>query len=324
MRLGKFITSILFVFAGFNAFAGDLSLCEVTDFAYYPESDYKSGGTHYAPFTGIYDGVELRTTFYADYKISTPLGEHWLVKDSNVVLEGGFEFSPISIRPMISASFTPVPFLVFSAGGSLGTGWNMLGWNGMAEFTEGNAAEDADYEGLTPFAHWYYDFWGKGTFMFDTGAIWKGDWHHIVMAASYKALYQGLTGVENEQIWAWMNAVNNVNGWQYFANFVLAYQMPLHLYRAGFMCDLNGYFRSGDYGRISDSFNGDYMTIKLSPFMQFNFGERDSLYTLFTFAKRRSFAESHDDAIEEPYLEYDGDEWLFYRIALSWTHYFKK
>lgn len=321
----RFFTVLMFLFIlCVPAFSNSWTFSETTDFAYYPKSDYKSGGTHYAPFSGIFNGVELRTTFHADYKIDTPLGQHWLVKNANLVLGTGIEITPITINPLASISFTPVPFLAFSAGGTIGTGWNMFGLKGMAKLKDGNAASQADYENLTTFVNWYYDFWFKGTFMFDTGAIWQGDWTHVVMMASYQPIYKGILGIENEQIWAWKNSVNNVNGWQYNVNFILAYQMPLILYRAGFLCDLNGYYRKGDYGRISDSFNGDYMSVKISPFVQLKFSEKDSLSALFSFATRRSFREDHDDAIEEPYLEYTGHEWFFYRIACSWTHVFKK
>ena len=96
-----------------------------TDFAYYPKSDAIPGGTHFAPITGIYSGVEARTTLKASYKLGTPLGENWLVKDANVAFSGGLELSPVSIRPKLSIDFTPVPFLIFSAGTSIGWGWNI-------------------------------------------------------------------------------------------------------------------------------------------------------------------------------------------------------
>lgn len=93
-----------------------------TDFAFYPKSDYISGGTHFAPITGPYSGVEGRVTGSAAYKINTPLGDNWLLNSANLVLKGNLELTPVSIRPGITATFTPLPFLVFSAGANAGTG----------------------------------------------------------------------------------------------------------------------------------------------------------------------------------------------------------
>ena len=86
------------------------------------------------------------------------------------------------------------------------------------------------------------------------------------------------------------------------------------------MCDIDGHYKSSDYGSLSDSYNGDFINYKLSPFVQLNFGEKDSLYCLLSFENRRSFEENHDSEIEETYLTYSGNEWHFYRLALSWTH----
>lgn len=303
-----------------NSEKSDWSLYLTTDFAYYPESDYVSGGDHFAPVTGFCSGVELRTTFNADYKFLTPLGKSWLVKDAFCVFGSAFEISPISIRPKISFSFTPFPFLVLSSGASLGTGWNMFTWKGLAELDEEKSREDAEYDNLQTFVNYYYDFWLSGTFQFDTGALFSGDWTHVLLLASYKSIYKGITGIENKKIWSWMNSGNNANGLQYEASFVIAYQMPLLLYRVGFMCDIDGHYKSSDYGSLSDSYNGDFINYKLSPFVQLNFGEKDSLYCLLSFENRRSFEENHDSEIEETYLTYSGNEWHFYRLALSWTH----
>ena len=86
-----------------------------TDFAYYPKSDYVTGGNHFAPLTGPYSGIEGRTTGSVTYTLDTPLGEHWLVSSANVGLTGNFELSPVSIKPGFEVSFTPLPFLVFAA-----------------------------------------------------------------------------------------------------------------------------------------------------------------------------------------------------------------
>lgn len=297
---------------------GKLSSSLTTDFAYYPKSDYITGKTHFAPLTGVYSGVELRTTYDLSYKIPTPLGESWLVKDANVVLSSDFEVSPVSFCPKISVSFTPFPFLVFSAGGAFGWGWNVIGLEGLCYFDD----KEVTYKPLNTFKNFYYSAWGKGTFQFDTGALIPGDWTHVVMQASYKLNYEGIANLDKGTIYEWQASKNKANGLKFYSTLILAYQMPLVLYRAGIKTDLSGNLTSGAYGKYSDSYKGDFVPVDISPFVQFNFGSKDSLYVLAAFSSRRSYKESHTTSIQEPLLTTVGREWYFYRVALSWEHKF--
>lgn len=101
---------------------------EQTAAAYYFKSDYVSGGDHFAPITGLFNSFEFKTTFNAECKIPAPLGKHFLLKDSNVRIKTAFELCPVTVRPLVSVSFTPLPFFVFSTGASIGTGWSALGF----------------------------------------------------------------------------------------------------------------------------------------------------------------------------------------------------
>ena len=126
MKIRKIITTVLaaFLFTGF-VFAQEESPWKftiVTDFAYYPKSDFISGGNHFAPLTGAYSGLEGRVTANAKYTIPTPLGDHWLLNSATLDLTGKFELSPVSIKPAFDITWTPLPFIVFSAGAQVGTG----------------------------------------------------------------------------------------------------------------------------------------------------------------------------------------------------------
>ena len=294
-----------------------LSFRLVTDFAYYPESAYVAGGDHFAPITGPFSGIEARVTGWADYEIATPLGQHWLVKDANVKFSGGIELSPVTVISMLQCNFTPLPFLVFGAGASFGAGWNIGPFGGLRILDQ----EKVEYKDYNTFKNNFYDFWLQGTFQFDTGAIWKGDWTHVVMVASYKAFYEGLTFTSNDEIWQWRTTMNKANGWQWAAEGILAYQMPLVLKRAGLIADFTGHYDSADYANFPE-WGGDFTTIDIMPFTQFQFGKKDSLLALLYFRARHSFVQEHEEEIEEPFLTHSGNEWFFRRIALSWTHSF--
>ena len=322
---------------------------EQTAAAYYFKSDYVSGGDHFAPITGLFNSFEFKTTFNAECKIPAPLGKHFLLKDSNVRIKTAFELCPVTVRPLVSVSFTPLPFFVFSTGASIGTGWSALGFKGLSIFDEDtfysnkirNLVSDLfsnpiaflprykkeykdfiEYENLTPFGNYYYDFWFSGLFQFDTGAIFPGDWTHAVMQASYTVSYVGVTGVDDGKIWLWQLVGNNCNGWRYTANFVLGYQMPLPLSMIAVNTDVYALFNSDDYGIYSSSYNGDFTNVTISPMLKFDFSKKDSLFVLFEFKKRRSFEEEHSESKEEIFLTYSGAEWFFNRIAFSWTHIF--
>ena len=297
---------------------------EQTAGAYYFKSDYVSGGDHFAPITGLFNSFELKTTFNAECSIPAPLGKHFLLKDSNVRIKTAFELCPVTVRPLVSVSFTPLPFLVFSTGASIGTGWSAFRFKGLCKLDENGkiSKKSIEYENLTPFGNYYYDFWFSGLFQFDTGAIFPGDWTHAVMQASYTVSYVGVTGVDDGKIWLWQLVGNNCNGWRYTANFVLGYQMPLPLSMIAVNTDVYALFNSDDYGIYSSSYNGDFTNVTISPMLKFDFSKKDSLFVLFEFKKRRSFEEEHSESKEEIFLTYSGAEWFFNRIAFSWTHVF--
>ena len=187
----------------------------------------------------------------------------------------------------------------------------MAGWNPGVE---------SHYASITPFTAWYYHLWAQGTFQFDTGALIPGDWTHVVMMASYKAEYAGLSDRGSQDLWLWQTSGNQVNGWKYYSNAILAYQMPLMLKRAGVMAEVQGYYSSNAYE--NPSYDGDFMRIDISPLLQFQFGEKDSLAVLFNFARRRGYSSEYSEGWEETFLTTISSEWYFNRIALSWTHNF--
>lgn len=303
-------------------FAGEFSYSLTTAAADYLEREIEPGEDHFASVAGPFNGAKAATTFNAKYTIPTPLGTHWLVKDATVDLTGSFELSPLSIRPQLKAEFTPVPFLVFSAGGSIGTGWNPLGFDGMSIYN----FKKQEYEALTPFAHYYYDFWASATFQFDTGALIEGDWTHVVMLATYQWIYKGITGVDDGDIWEWQVIPGEANGWQYYFTGVLGYKMPLTLQMVGFMAELYGHFDRSDFDKgirkTGKTFDGEFMWIDLSLLLDFKLNDKNGLKTLFTIEGDRSFATPHEKSDEEPLLLKTGREWSFYRIALIWEHKF--
>ena len=323
MNLKKIFTTIAicFCFATF-VFAQEVKVVSpwnfsiTTDFAYYPKSDYIAGNTHFAPLTGAYSGLEGRVTGSATYSIPTPLGEHWLLNSATLDLTGELEISPVSIKPAVEIKWTPLPFIVFSAGGQAGTGWNLAGLQGMAELAE----DGQSYEDLKPFSTYFVKWFVQGTFQFDTGAIIAGDWTHFQIMYTYQVYNEMLTGVKNQAVWDWQCTGNKVNGLQNYQNLVLAYQMPLFVSRVGCLFESSGHYKNDAYS--NSSYNSAFKSISISPMAQLKFSEQSILTVLAGFSSRRSFTTSHKESIEETALTYCGYEWFFNRIALSWTYTF--
>ena len=285
------------------------------DGAYYLKSDYQKGDDHFAKTTGAFDGILAKATWKTTYTIPTPLGEGELLSSANLNLNGGLEISPLSIRPIASIAFSPLPFLVFEAGSSIGTVWNMLGFEGFCEYKNG------DYKNLTPFTRYYHDHWLSATFQFDTGALIEGDWTHVVMLANYQMIYKGITGLDKGTLWAWQTTQGYVNGLGYEFIAVLGYQMPTFVNLVGFMADMYGYYRNSDYGEYANTY-GKFMTVELNLFANFKLNDKNSLTVDARVSSRRSFASDHKKGKEEPYLLQTGREWYFDCIALSWERTF--
>lgn len=326
-QIAKIIAAFL-AFSGVTLFADEgkkakdtspLKLKLTTDLAYYPESEVKPGrGTCFAPITGPYHSIECRTTFNADYKIDTPLGEHWLLSDANMILSGALELTPVSVRPKISVGFQPLPFFVVKGGSSVGFGWNYLNFGGLRKFN----AEEREYENTATFSHPYYDFWGQAMLMFDTGALVPGDWNHVLMLASFTASYSAIAGIDKHEAYEWQCSKNKVSGAQYEAQALVAYQMPLILSMAGLMYTADGHFYGSDYGDLNKSYRGNFVTHSISPVLQFTLSEKDELFCLFNFSSRRRFRDKLEKEEDKLFMKTSGREWFFNRLALSWTHNF--
>jgi len=327
MKRSKLLALAISAVMTVSAFAGDLdsSFSMTVDFALSPATAYvqgdaaKSYESHFAPVTGAFGGVEGRVVGDYGVVIPTPLGENWLVKDANVKIDFSGELTPVTIKPMIDVTFTPLPFLVFSCGAQAGTGWNLAGLQGMALCNEA----DFTYSDITPFKGWFYKGYAQGVFQFDLGAVIPGDWTHVLMMYTYQAYYQGMSGVADKDIWMWQCGGNKVNGLLNYQSLILAYGLPNDVIkRVGVMTEVDGYYSSDSFKADYKNYNGAFKSVTVSPLAQFQFGEKDALTALFSFGSRRSFAEAHTDSKVEPKLTFTGREWYFYRGAVSYSHSF--
>lgn len=317
----QFILVILIVAMGSLLFAEErqpLSFSIKTDFAWYPKSAYIADtGSHFAPITGLYSGLQARTTINASYRIPVLTSANPLFAGNNITFTGNFEITPITLMPKLSVTFTPIAFLTFSAGTMAGSGWDLIGMQAIAQYN----VVDKKYDDLTPFRSWFLKEWASCTFMFDVAALWPGEWHHIVTVATYEVDYITLTN-KSSTVWEWQTGKNYADGLMFYQLYILGYQMPKKVSLVGVMAEFTGHYNGADYGEYADSINGTFVTADISPLMNVAFTKKDSVIFMLNFESRRSFAEEHGSTNEEPLLTCTGSEWFFNRVALSWTHSF--
>ena len=292
-----------------------ISYLLTVDGAYYPKSDYKKGGDHFAKVTGPFDGILARATWKTTYTIPTSLGQNQLFSGTNLKFNGNMEITPLSIRPIASIAFSPLPFLIFEAGSSIGTGWNLLGFEGFCEY------KNDSYKDITPFTRYYHDHWIGATFQFDTGAIFEGDWTHVILLANYQMIYRDVIGIDNGKLWAWQTTEGYVNGLSYEFIALLGYQMPKFVDLIGVMADMYGYYRNEDYGDYAQTY-GKFMAVKIDLLARLALNKTNTLTVVTRMTSRRSFATDHKKGEEEPHLVQTGREWFFDCIAFSWERKF--
>ena len=286
--------------------SGKWNFSAVTDFAYYLKSDYVAETTHFAPVTGLYDGIKFQETLHAEY-----------AENDIITIDCALTVNIVSLCPKVSVSVTPVPFCRFSAGAMAGTGWSLLGFEGMSQYD----ADTRSYNNLDPFRTWYTNCWVSGTLMFDAAALWPGDWHHIVAVASYELdSIRLLNAPSGCHVWEWGTVKGQADGLQYSQFYLLGYKMPCMISLAGVHAVLKGHFNADDYSGAYADYGGSFMQININPMIQMTWTKKDSVYIMGCFSSRRSFKQSHSSIDDEPLLTYSGREWYFDSIAVSWTH----
>ncbi len=304
------------------------SLNLVTDMAYYPYSDWISGksDTHFAPITGAFNAFEARTTLNYTYTIKCPFADNPLVRGNTVKLISSLELCPVTVMPMFQVQFTPIAFLVFSTGTKVGTGWSVPGLaQGLARYND----VTGQYDDMTPFKDWYLSAWFEGLFQFDVGAIWAGDWHHIVTQASYRITYNKNTGMDNGDVWLWQTAKEYANGTMYLGTVLLGYQMPLVLQTVAVQAEFEGYFSADSFAGRYSAWNPKFQKINISPVAIFKFNDHHQLTTQLRFRSRRSYTggvqrldNGKVDSADVMFLNYSSREWYFDRIAFSYKYTF--
>jgi len=160
------------------------------------------------------------------------VGNGALTSGNNLQIKAAAELSPVSVNGTAEFRLTPIAFLQFVAGGSVGSGWNIPIANGLRK-TERVYAHDSKFTGGA-FDGLVWSVKGGGLFQFDLAAVMPGDWHHVVFQTYHAAQYRALTSASSDESWLYeSDSGENRNGLSYYGNYFLGYQMPIVLNTAG-------------------------------------------------------------------------------------------
>jgi hypothetical protein len=215
---------------------------------------------------------EAKVQYSMNWKLPFMQGGNPLTSGNNLKLSLMPELSPVFLYLNADAALTPIAFFVLNLGGMLGTGWpaNLgggdlygIGLNkddGQGNKTYSGKALDGVF--LTGRA--------SGTLQMDMGALFPGDWNHVLIQSKHEIHYQHYSGAKSGESWhKEADSGENINGLNYYGNLTLGYQMPLFLKMVALQAEGDMYLNSNLENR--KQWGDELMRWTFGGILQFNF-----------------------------------------------------
>lgn len=264
-----------------------------------PEGEAEAYGGFGAP------GLEGIYTYWWKYPFLNAPGV--LTEGNNLQVSLAADLTPVTFHTGTEITLTPLALLKFRLGASVGTGWNVLGLNGLGVNSDGQTAPDS-------FSGALLKTWGAGTFQFDLGAVIPGDWTHLVTVADLKVEYQNFTGAGGSDPWYWqVDAGENFNGLRLIGTYFLGWQLPktLPLSLVGVLTTSKSY--------LQDVPGTDYTEWETGPMVQVSTGDKSSLVILLQGKNKREY--TPETAFRNYFLDrsYARQTFELSQLAFSWT-----
>ena len=171
-------------------------------------------------------------------------GNSPLTQDNNIGFALGADISPVSLNGIAEAVWTPVAFFQLAAGGRIGSGWN---FKLFGRELYGIGLNQADVVGRTvnngrAFDGLLWKVQTGGTVQFDLAALYPGEWNHLVARSYHEVNYKGYTRAKARESWFYENdGGENVNGFNYYGNLLIGYQMPMTFNMAALLVETDLY-----------------------------------------------------------------------------------
>ncbi|MDR1863490.1 MAG: hypothetical protein LBQ67_06180 [Treponema sp.] len=178
---------------------------------------------------------ELKVKFTETLTFPFLRGDGLLTEGNNIQTIFSAEATPVSLSGIAEAVLTPVAFFQAVTGGKIGSGWDIdlfgsdiygIGINTPGD--EGAAKPRKSKVSGSAFDGLLWSVWGGGALQFDLAAIFPGDWTHVLFRTYHAARYAAYTRANSGESWFFeADHGENRNGWVYYSNYLLGYQMPL-------------------------------------------------------------------------------------------------
>ncbi|MCL2266374.1 MAG: hypothetical protein FWC17_01245 [Treponema sp.] len=242
----------------------------------------------------VSDIPEIKLGFTQRFIFPFLQGDNPLTAGNNITLALTGEVSPISLYALAEAVWTPVAFIELTAGARIVSGWQLeifgikgLNGNGLNLVGENN---ESVYEG-SPFDSVIWRLKAGGAFQFDLAAVFPGDWNHVVFKTYHEINYQANSRAKKNQSWfIESDGGENMNGFNYYGNFLLAYQMPLFLNMAGVIAEMNLNLYDAPGRSV---WGDDLIRWTFSGVLGFEFAKHWNIMILAQFMTDRNYKESN-------------------------------
>jgi len=250
-------------------------------------------------------------------------GENFLTEDSNIRLDTTAEISPISINGIAETVWTPIAFLQFAAGGRIGSGWKsnifeseIYGIGVNKQNAEGKPEHDGEaFDGL---------LWKVQTgaaLQMDLAAIYPGEWHHLLLRSYHEINYKGYTRAAANESWYYENDDGeNCNGFNYYGNLFVGYQMPFFFDLAALLAEADQYLY---YTPDRHKWGDDIIRWTFSCIFNFSINKHIDLTLITQFRTQKNYQESNWQDLYYRNRNIDDSKPLhleFYRIVTSLTY----
>ena len=262
---------------------------------------------------------EMKTRLSLEAKVPFLAGDGALTKDNNARFTVGAELTPVSMKGTLDAVWTPIAFVELVGGASVGSGWNVLGLNGL-RMNERSGLHDNELSG-GPFLGAVWSVKGGAALQGDFAAIRDGPWNHVIFRTYHAGMYRALSTASADESWLFeADRGESRNGWSYYGNYLLAYRMPVKLNLVGILVEEDLYLFDTE-GR--EFWGDDVSRWTLSLMGSYAFTERLSLMGLVQARTVRNFVGDTGDYgfYQDRELDADDERRLeFYRViaTLSW------
>jgi len=268
---------------------------------------------------------EMKLGFTQRFSFPFLQGDSPLTAYNNIGLALTAEISPISLNGLAEAVWTPIAFLQIAAGGRMGSGWNLnlfdsdiygIGVN------RPNAEGNGENKG-TAFDGLLWKVQTGGAFQFDAAALYPGDWHHVVARSYHEINYKGYSRAKEGESWFYENdRGENCNGFNYYGNFLIGYQMPLFINMAALLAEMDLYLYDTP---ARDKWGDDKIRWTFSAILGFTITHQLGLNLIAQFITQRNYEESHWQDLYYRNRTIDTSSPLhleFYRVAAALTYTF--